>query len=190
MMNLPPDLKPVGTAHERLEARRRIEQAAERLRRQQSLGDALAEHRPLVVTFFLVLMIVVGAAVVSRLGVGPAARQTRQHRSPHSIAVKELGALRIALERFQIDCGRYPTAAEGLTALVQDPGVAAWAGPYVNLVKPDPWRQRYGYRAATGGIVVFSRGPDRTAGTADDLVAAEPGRTEVHANWKQNESRD
>lgn len=35
-----------------------------------------------------------------------------------------------ALALFLIDCGRYPTAYEGLKALISDSGIPGWNGPY------------------------------------------------------------
>lgn len=36
-----------------------------------------------------------------------------------------------ALAAFKFDCGRYPTQEEGLAALMADPGVKGWTGPYL-----------------------------------------------------------
>jgi general secretion pathway protein G len=35
-----------------------------------------------------------------------------------------------ALDRFEVDCGRFPTTGEGLSALVRNPGVTGWNGHY------------------------------------------------------------
>ncbi|MFQ6299241.1 type II secretion system protein GspG, partial [Escherichia coli] len=55
-----------------------------------------------------------------------------------------------ALDLFQLDTGRYPTTAEGLTALVQrTSGAPNWNGPYLKggVVPNDPWSHPYIYRA-------------------------------------------
>jgi general secretion pathway protein G len=55
-----------------------------------------------------------------------------------------------ALDLFYLDAGRFPSTAEGLTALVQrTPGVAAWNGPYLKggNVPNDPWNNPYVYRS-------------------------------------------
>src|SRR6202046_3875859 len=47
-----------------------------------------------------------------------------------------------ALDLFYLDAGRFPSTAEGLTALVrQTPGVASWNGAYLRggNVPNDPW---------------------------------------------------
>jgi len=57
-----------------------------------------------------------------------------------------------ALESYYIDCGRYPTAEQGLQALWQKPTIQPindnWAGPYIykNIPK-DPWGSPYEYAA-------------------------------------------
>jgi general secretion pathway protein G len=56
--------------------------------------------------------------------------------------------LATALDLFRLDVGRYPTAQEGLAALVTPAGgVVQWSGPYVKGGLPvDPWGRPYGYR--------------------------------------------
>ncbi len=54
------------------------------------------------------------------------------------------------LQRFRYDIGRYPTTAEGLNALLHNPGLASWRGPYiVGREKPgipsDPWGRPFIY---------------------------------------------
>ena len=53
-----------------------------------------------------------------------------------------------ALALFKTDTGRFPTTAEGLEALVRDPGVPGWKeGGYLEQGKVplDPWGNPYGY---------------------------------------------
>ena len=62
----------------------------------------------------------------------------------------QLQSLGSALDLFYLDAGRFPSTAEGLTALVQrTPGVAAWNGPYLKggNVPHDPWNNPYVYRS-------------------------------------------
>lgn len=52
-----------------------------------------------------------------------------------------------ALENYKADCGGYPTTAEGLTALRENPGCPGWHGPYLSEDIPaDPWGHSYIYR--------------------------------------------
>lgn len=79
------------------------------------------------------------------------------------------------LEFFFIDLGRFPTAAEGLTALTSQPADAdGWAGPYVsnNTSLIDPWGNAYRYEINDTTITVSSNGLDGTAGGTDDITAS------------------
>jgi general secretion pathway protein G len=82
-----------------------------------------------------------------------------------------------ALDLFYLDAGRFPSTAEGLTALVQrTPGIAAWNGPYLKggNVPNDPWNNPYLYRApgerSPYEIVSYgSDGQEGGAGIAADI---------------------
>jgi type II secretion system protein G len=98
--------------------------------------------------------------------------------SLRSTAMNGAASLRAGLDAFKLDNGRYPTAAEGLAALVAPPvGLNTWKGPYLDprrLPATDPWGRPYAYTppaAPSRGAVVLSLGPDGKAGTADDVVA-------------------
>jgi general secretion pathway protein G len=74
-----------------------------------------------------------------------------------------------ALDLFYLDAGRYPSSAEGLSALVrQTPGVAAWNGPYLKggNVPNDPWNHGYIYRSPGehGPYDIVSYGSDGQEG--------------------------
>jgi general secretion pathway protein G len=74
-----------------------------------------------------------------------------------------------ALDLFYLDAGRFPSTAEGLTALVQQtPGVAGWNGPYLKggNVPNDPWNHRYIYRSPgeRGAYEIVSYGSDGQEG--------------------------
>ncbi len=54
-----------------------------------------------------------------------------------------------ALELYYLDVGSYPTAEQGLQALVTAPeGASGWHGPYLKSQSGllDPWHKRYAYR--------------------------------------------
>jgi general secretion pathway protein G len=61
----------------------------------------------------------------------------------------QIQSLSAALDLYYLDIGRYPTADEGLTALIAKPsGTANWNGPYLKggSVPNDPWGRPYAYR--------------------------------------------
>ncbi|MSU45849.1 MAG: type II secretion system protein GspG [Lacunisphaera sp.] len=88
-------------------------------------------------------------------------------------------SFKTALVRYKIDLGSYPTTAEGLGALLAAPANAAdrWHGPYAEVtgsqIPPDPWGEPYQYRNPgthnKDTYDLFSKGPDKTEGTADDI---------------------
>jgi general secretion pathway protein G len=80
-----------------------------------------------------------------------------------------------ALDLFFLDVGRYPSASEGLAALIQRPGSAArWNGPYLQqgTVPADPWGNPYQYAVDTrgGGYTITSLGADGERGGGDDIA--------------------
>jgi general secretion pathway protein G len=92
------------------------------------------------------------------------------------LAVKtDIASIETALDMFEVDSGRFPTAAEGLGALVRQPvGLGNWKGPYVKRAAPaDPWNRQYVYRFPgthnPNGYDLFSVGPDGREGSGDDV---------------------
>lgn len=74
-----------------------------------------------------------------------------------------------SLNLFRLDAGRYPTAEEGLGALVKAPAsVPTWNGPYLpdQSALTDPWGKPYLMRAPGehGEIDVYSLGSDGLPG--------------------------
>ena len=87
----------------------------------------------------------------------------------------QVQAIDAALDLFQTDVGRYPTAQEGLTALVVKPEtVPDWKGPYLKKASglTDPWGVPYHYRqpGQHGEADVFSYGGGKTDGGADEAI--------------------
>ncbi len=86
-------------------------------------------------------------------------------------------SMRAPLEVYRSHMGDYPTAAEGLQALITAPASKAdrWRGPYLqdNKLPIDPWGEPYQYRAPgvknKNGYDLWSKGPDKTDGTDDDI---------------------
>lgn len=61
-------------------------------------------------------------------------------------------SMEVPLKSFSIAVGRYPTTAEGLTALISAPAGTGdrWRGPYIKSsgtgLPRDPWNHQYRYR--------------------------------------------
>jgi general secretion pathway protein G len=64
----------------------------------------------------------------------------------------QLELIRVALDSYYLDNGRYPTTAQGLQALrtapTSEPRPRNWRGPYLRGPVPqDPWGREYVYRS-------------------------------------------
>jgi len=93
-------------------------------------------------------------------------------RSEVQVAKTQMDAFSKALDQYRIDVGAYPTTAQGLKALVQNPGnLDRWYGPYLKSAPPpDPWGRPYGYRSpgATSEYEPLSLGKDGRPGGQDE----------------------
>jgi general secretion pathway protein G len=108
------------------------------LRTQRNTGKAFTLIELLVVvTVIGILALLIVPRVIGRIG---AAKQ--------SVAKQKVEVLNSVVQTFQIDCGRLPTAQEGLRALLQPPSDVAekWKGPYVKEKDIlDPWDVEFKY---------------------------------------------
>ena len=107
------------------------------------------------------LATVVGPRVMDRLSKGKS-----------EIAKLQIDQFEGALGLFRFDVGRFPSTAEGLASLAQDPGIENWSGPYVDkmTVPKDPWDRDYQYRSPGqfGDYDLFSFGADGVEGGEDE----------------------
>ena len=71
-----------------------------------------------------------------------------KHDAKVSTAKSNIAELESALERFNIHFDRPPTTEEGLKVLMEAPaeGQDKWRGPYVKVLRLDPWGNPYQYR--------------------------------------------
>lgn len=63
-------------------------------------------------------------------------------------AKANIAELENALERYGIHMDGLPASEEGLVVLVERPADNAdkWRGPYIKMLRPDPWGNPYQYR--------------------------------------------
>jgi general secretion pathway protein G len=119
--------------------------------------------------FTLVEMLVVIAIIGLIMGlIGPRVLNYLSESKVKAARI-QLQSFVTALDLFYLDAGRYPSSAEGLTALVKPaPGVAAWNGPYLKggNVPNDPWNHAYLYRSPGehGPYDIVSYGSDGQEG--------------------------
>jgi len=121
---------------------------------------------------FTIIELVAVAMIISLLAVFVVPRAFKGlGKAKHDIARGKMGILEGALARFQYDCGRFPTDAEGLDALLAAPAGLEdkWAGPYCRRSDLlDPWGNEFIYIANgvinPGGFDLISYGADGTEG--------------------------
>jgi general secretion pathway protein G len=172
-----PDRLTKNPFRERARAKKRIQFEADMERGTVRVPDGRFGRQPSFLVLGLAMLILAGGLLLSRHM--PAISSFGSIASNGGAAILEerasrnVDALRIALERFRRDCGRYPTAAEGLQALAEDSGLQAWK-PYVRFIVPDPWERPYFYSFTNGLMTVLCCGPDGKPGTADDVRPREP----------------
>ena len=68
-------------------------------------------------------------------------------KSKRDLAKPRMAIVEDAVNRFYMDCGRYPDDSEGLQALLLSPGnVQSWNGPYLKQSQLlDPWGNPFIY---------------------------------------------
>lgn len=101
-------------------------------------------------------------------------------KSKQKIAKTQIEMLSSALDQFKLDTGRYPTTEEGLKALIENPGIPGWDGPYLKkkVIPKDPWGRPYIYKCPGdhGDFDLYSLGADgKPGGTGEnaDIVSWE-----------------
>ncbi|HNX26491.1 MAG TPA: type II secretion system major pseudopilin GspG [Phycisphaerae bacterium] len=127
-------------------------------------------------TLVEIILVVVIIALLSGLVLTKIAGKGKQARI--AAAQAQIANLKSALNNFEIDCGRFPTTAEGLDALITRPSSLGdnvqWRA-YLddNKLPQDPWGKPYIYLCPgtinTDGFDIYSAGPDGQQGTQDDI---------------------
>lgn len=128
--------------------------------------NAFACRTGYTLTEMLVVLVIIGliSAIVVPQTLG------QMDRAKVRAARLKMESVAAALEMYSADLARYPTAEEGLDALIDPPdGVADWAGPYLSdrALTKDPWGHAVVYAppaAAGERFRLTSYGSDGVAG--------------------------
>ncbi len=175
-----------------VEQRRRKKHKIEVIRRQGERAMAeieygtpdpslLRDRRVLLGMIFL--LVVLGVFLIGKTNKATAERANY----PMTRALKEIDILAIALGRYHFHTGEWPAATNGLAALAFHPGTPNWNGPYINRPSKDPWGTAYIYTPpkaeSTNCPTLYSCGPDKTPGTADDIYPSSPEKFDPGTAW-------
>ncbi|QIA22025.1 type II secretion system major pseudopilin GspG [Mesorhizobium sp. AA22] len=124
--------------------------------------------------FTLVELLVV-LAIIALIATLAAPQVLRYLGSARTNAAKaQIRNIESALELYYVDNAKYPTAEEGLSALVTAPaGDDRWNGPYLKGTSglSDPWGKPYSYdvKADASGVLIRTFGRDgKPDGSGED----------------------
>ena len=136
---------------------------------------------------FTLLEVVVAVAIVAVMAGAITPLVFQQLMEAKTEATRnELAAIETGLQRFYADTGRFPRESEGLAALVGDPGLESWQGPYVATGQSDPVLAVA--RDAFDSPYIYDLDPQTSATAQADLIVASPGANLSYECGTLNES--
>ena len=128
-------------------------------------GNSAARGFTLIEIMVVVIVIGILAATIIPQFIG------KTHEAKVGAAKGHIAVLESALEQFNLNMDRYPTMEEGLKVLVEPPSgedQKNWRGPYIKLLRNDPWGVPYQYQVPgvhhTSSFDLWSRGADKADG--------------------------
>jgi general secretion pathway protein G len=150
------------------------------MRRRGRIVDTLRAQAGFTLIELLVVIVILG--LIAGL-VGPRLFG-RVGQSKLATAKAQIELFGAALDQFRLDVGAYPGGGAGLQALVQNPNVPNWSGPYLkkNALPVDPWGKPYQYKCCPGDqgdYDIWSLGADGAPGgdgENTDVTSWETGR--------------
>jgi general secretion pathway protein G len=121
-----------------------------------------------VMVVLVIIGLILGMVVPNLMG-------NKDTADKQKVAV-DIQQLENALDMYKLQQGYYPTTDQGLEALVTAPNSEPLPrnypqGGYIKRLPDDPWGSPYQLVSPgeMGTVDIFSTGPDRTAGTDDDI---------------------
>lgn len=119
-----------------------------------------------LIEIIIVLGLVSGLTAFIISGVMSGSKTAKVHATEMSF-----GQIRSTMQMYKMHNSRYPTTEQGLKALVENPGIPTWRGPYCEpeLLK-DAWGGDIQYESDGRKIKFVSAGDDEHVGTEDDVM--------------------
>lgn len=160
-------------------------------------------HSRVVRAFTLLEVMIVIVIILAILGLVAVNLMGTKKTADTKIVQMQLSSLKDALEMFQLEYNRYPTEDEGLAVLWSKDGMAEedqgkWRMFTKEPLPLDPWKSEWGYQLTTAedaeddgsgaGFKIWSNGPDKEEGTADDVFP--PGTRKTTNDTGEGSSGD
>ena len=118
-----------------------------------------------LIEILLVVAIIGMMAAVAAVNLGGQMGKAQVNAAKSSIS-----AIRLAVGRYEVDTGKYPSSLQNLITKGSEKG---WNGPYLERAEQglpkDPWDNDFQYSVQGNQFTVTSAGPDGTFGTEDDV---------------------
>jgi general secretion pathway protein G len=145
-------------------------------------------------TGFTLFEVIIAVAIVAIMAgaIAPVVHH-EINRARSDATVKELSTLQKGLLGFYEDTGRFPSEDEGLPALVADPGIDNWQGPYISGGQADALSAVV--TDAFGEPYVYDLDPRTDAGNVDALVVSpgvnhETDSGRLNRRWRVTQDSD
>jgi general secretion pathway protein G len=122
--------------------------------------------------FTLLELLLVMAIIVVLASITTVAVLKFRENSSKDAAFTQISMLSKACTAYNLNVGFFPNSLNDLVTLPTGMNQNQWRGPYLEsrTVPLDPWGQPYVLGASTGErLIISSNGPDRQAGTQDDI---------------------
>src|SRR5690606_22507705 len=104
---------------------------------------AFAQKGMTMIEMIIVMSLIVGLSVVVIGAVVDGQRQSQISQTQIAF-----GTLESSLTMYQLHAKRYPTSDQGLSALVANPGISGWRGPYIKpAALEDAWGVQVRYES-------------------------------------------
>ena len=145
-------------------------------------------HRKFRANAFTLIELLLVITIIGILAAVVVPRFFGRSQEARIVAAKQtiVGTFGIAMDLFEQDTGRYPRTEEGLFALIQNPQLTNWRGPYLKTdsIPLDPWGNQYKYNypseltSSEFLYDIISAGTDGTYGNEDDVTNHEDLKNE------------